>query len=348
MSSDITFSTSRAEVGPAGRLRRFVAISLVLPTAIVVIDRSAWLSNSVVSYDLQIRVFLVWLVLKTALVAGISGRFLGNTWFGWLLLIWCMSLIDANAYWASAMLDSHHEALVNTLFSAQLGFLILWSIQGRERAAARIAGGIAAAGGVFYLATLLQARWLAEPLMVAQMIAALVVVVVCTGLRTARFRLTSVAASQKLRNSANDEKIQFGIRDVLLWTAALAPLLVVMRGVDWLAYRKLGQADVYPAALISAAAALATLATIWLTLGAGALLWRIVFFTGVIAASGFVIQAHGTYWETLYGQWPAQRMIAVAVLNKDTWLEWFALLSGLLGAMLLFFRAAGLRLVKAR
>jgi hypothetical protein len=200
---------------------------------------------------------------------------------------------------------------------------------------------------MFYLATLLQAGWLAEPLLVAQMVAALTVAIICAGLRMAGFRLTDCAnAAEQQQGNAEKERVQFGIRDVLLWTTALAPLLVVLRGLDWFVYRRLGIVDIYPAALIGVGATLTTLATIWLTLGAGALLWRIVFFAGVIAVSGIVLQAYGANWQTLYGQWPAQRMIAVVVQNKNAWLAWFALLSAILGAMLLFFRAAGLRLVK--
>jgi len=329
-------------------VRRFALVALTLPTAIAAIDHLTWMNWSILaSYETRQQIFFLWMVAKTALLAWCAGRMFGATLYGWLLLGWGIALIDVNTFRASLGSDDV-AGLAYTSLSAQLGFLVLWSILATTAAAWRIAAGMVATAGIIFHATSLYSGWSFESMPVTQALAAVVVAILCISLRLAGFRLQRIADAPDPSESKQREVFQFGIKHMLIWTTALPPLLLVMKGIDWFVYRRLGYVDLFPAALISVCTALITLATIWLVLGQGNVILRIAFATSAILVAGLTMYAQSSSYLLVYGPWPNQPMIRMTVTLGNLWSVWFALVSGLLAAMLLFLRAAGYRLVRPK
>jgi hypothetical protein len=323
-------------------------IALTLPTAIAAVDHLTWMNwSAFASYETRQQLFFSWMVAKTALLAWFAGRMFGATLYGWLLLGWGIALIDVNTFRASIGSDDV-AGLAYTSLSAQLGFLVLWSILATTAAAWRIAAGMVATAGIILHATSLYSGWSFESMPVTQALAAVVVAILCISLRLAGFRLQHIARASELPESKLREVFQFGVKHMLIWTTALPPLLLVMKGIDWVVYRRLGYVDVFPAALISACTALVTLATIWLILGQGNVTLRVAFTTFAIFFAGLTMYAQSSKYLLVYGPWPNPPMIRMTVTIAGLWYVWFALVSGLLAAMLLFLRAAGYRLVRPK
>jgi hypothetical protein len=330
-------------------LFRFAVVALCLPTAIVLIDHLTWMNRWLwTSQEAIQRFFFLWMIVKTAMLAACAGRLFGTTLYGWIILLWGVALIDVHTYGASHGLfgSSDVNGLVHTLVSAQAGFLALWAILGKTAAAWRIAAGILAAAAILFHASVLSMGWRQDSLTAVQTIAALILATLCVSLRIAGFRLQQINTSVEDGATNQREIFQFGMKDMLIWTTALAPLLVVMKGIDWIIYRQLGIVDLYPAALISTCTAFITLATIWLTLGKGKLFLRLAFFTIAIVTAALTMYTRNAQWLAIYGQWPDEPVIGMSIRMGNLWGVWFGLVSGLLAALLVFFRAAGLRLVK--
>jgi hypothetical protein len=327
-------------------VRRFALVALTLPTAIMAVDHLAWMNRSLLAdYVTWHQFFFVWLVVKTALLAWFAGRMFGATLYGWILLGWGIALIDVNTFRASLGSDDV-AGLAYTSLSAQLGFLVLWSILATTAAAWRIAAGMVATAGIIFYATSLHSGWSYDSMPITQALAAVVVAILCISLRLAGFRLQQLVGAPELRESKQREIFQFGVKHMLIWTTALPPLLLVMKGIDWFVYRRLGYVDLFPAALISVCTALVTLATIWLVLGQGNIVLRIAFAAFAILVAGLTMYAQSSSYLLGYGPWPNEPMIRMTVTLGGLWGVWFALVSGLLAAMLLFLRAAGYRLVR--
>jgi hypothetical protein len=329
-------------------VRRFALVALTLPTAIAAVDHLPWMNWSVfASYGTRQQFFFLWLVAKTALLAWCAGRMFGATLYGWILLGWGVALIDVNTFRASIGSDDV-AGLAFTSISAQLGFLVLWSILATTAAAWRIAAGMAATAGIIFHATSLHAGWSYDSMPITQALAAFVVAILCVSLRLAGFRLQQIDRLPDPGESKQRDVFQFGVKHMLIWTTALPPLLLVMKGIDWFVYRQLGYVDIFPAALLSACTALVTLATIWLVLGQGLAVLRIAFAALAIFAVGWTMYVQSISYALVYGPWPRQPMIRMIITLESLWGVWFALVSGLLAAMLLFLRAAGYRLVRPK
>jgi hypothetical protein len=98
--------------------------------------------------------------------------------------------------------------------------------------------------------------------------------------------------------------------------------------------------------LICVLTATVCLATIWFALGGGSLLWRTAFFLAAVAVAGGAMFGFSERMRVLYGEWPEPILVNTTVTLGHLWGAWFALVGGLLAAMLLFLRAAGYRLAK--
>jgi hypothetical protein len=334
-----------------GDVRRFALVALTLPIAIVAIDHLTWMNRSVLtSHESRQQFFFLWLVAKSALLAWCAGGMFGATLYGWILLGWGVALIDVHTYGASQELFRSDEVagLAHTIVSAQAGCLVLWSILSTSAIGWRIAACMAGTALIIFHASSLGSSRIFSPITVAQTWAVVVLTLLCVSLRLAGFRLQQIVDAPGLKGSKQREVFQFGMKHMLIWTTALPPLLLVMKGIDWVVYRRLGYVDVFPAALISAYTALVTLATIWLVLGQGNVILRVAFAAFSIFFVGFTLYVQSSKYLLVYGWWPNPPMIRMTMMIADLWTVWFALVSGLLAAMLLFLRAAGYRLARPK
>jgi hypothetical protein len=233
---------TRAQNGVGGsQLRRFAIVALCLPTAIIVIDHLTWMDSGLLStYELKRGFFFPWTIAKTALLAWVAGRVFGDNFYGWLLLGWGVTLIDVNIYGASndRFGTSDVVGLAYTIISAQAGFLVLWSILSNAALGWRIASAMIAAAAIIYHASSLFTSWRAESLPPVQIASAAILGIVCIWLRVKGFRVQKVLAGPENAQSKKMESLQFGVKHMLIWTTALPPLLLVMKGVDWLVFRR--------------------------------------------------------------------------------------------------------------
>jgi hypothetical protein len=336
--------------------RRIALVALGLPAAIILVDTIAFMPGGVMQgSELLGKFFFLWLVAKTALLAWCAGRVLGFTVYGWVVFLWSQVLLDVHTFAASHGVFGYQlDALSNTLVSAQTGFLTAWTFLGTASFPWRVASLLGAMSAIILHARLLDENSRASDLTVVQWIAAGVVVLVCLALRLRRFAIRRVEPETSASTGAANAKpanFQFGVKHMLIWTAALAPLLIVVQTVDVRPLRELAFGDVYPVAVVVLCIALATLSAIWLGLGAGMLVIRL-FVTGVIlAVVSNLLMSLGARWRPPmnnwnWNTWRADQFYRMVAEMGDLWRPWLTTLAGLLAAMLLFLRACDYRLAK--
>ena len=260
-----------------GRLMKVAIIATALPLALILIDHFLWSSPSLIGSSSAVRRTLYFprIVVETALLAWVAGRFLGVTLFGWFSFMArgtrqhsCLRRIT----WDD---EPPVCSLATTVISAQIGSSVAWSILATWPCMAAVLrvssdyrrdlshpGSKPAGKGV---AT-------ADSTM-----AGLIVAAVCFTLRLGRFQMLNLSEGSGSERDRG-QVFRFGVKDMLVWTAALAPLMVVLRGLEMISLRRAGMVDVYPAGLICGCIALITLAALWLTLGSGMLALRAVAF----------------------------------------------------------------------
>jgi hypothetical protein len=331
-----------------GRSMKVAIIATALPIVLISLDHFLWLSPSLIGAASTLRraLYFPWIVVETALLAWVAGRFLGVTLFGWIFFLWGEALVGIHAYGASHGMMSHQYAsLATTVISAQIGFLVAWAILGDVAVAWRLACGLVAITGVIFLSSKVETGWDGELLPLVQAMAGMIVAGVCLTLRLGRFQMLNLSeGSGSERNRG--QVFRFGVKHMLVWTAALAPLMVVLRGLESISLRQAQMVDVYPAGLICACIALITLAAIWLTLGSGMLALRVAVFVSAIGGATLLMRWQCQGWLAQYGPWPTMRMIRFSTEMLDLWGAWFAMLGGLLAALLTFLWAAGYRLAR--
>ena len=331
-----------------GRSMKVAIIATALPFALILIDHFLWLSPSLIGSAGTLRrmLYFPWIVVETGILAWVAGRFLGVTLFGWIFFLWGEALVGIHAYGASNGMMSHQYAsLATTVISAQIGFLVAWAILGDVAVAWRLACGLVAITGVVFLSSKVETGWDGELLPLIQALAGLIVAGVCVALRLGRFQMLNLSEGSGSKRDRG-QVFRFGVKDMLVWTAALAPLMVVLRGLEMISFRRAGMVDVYPAGLICGCIALITLAAIWLTLGSGMLALRVVAFVSAVVGATLFMRTQSQDWLAQYGPWPSMRLIHFSIEMLDLWWAWFAMLGGLLAALFIFLWAAGYRLAR--
>lgn len=335
--------TSRAD------WQRIALVGLGLPAAIVLIDQILWFRNGQFEGGHAAgKFFFAWLVAKTAILSWCAGKYLGQTIYGWIVFFWCQVLLDVHTLGtAQGVFGYDMAALAHTLISAQIGFLAVWTFLGDAALPWRIASFLAALTAIIAHSRSLETnwRWMGMPLV--QWMAAIVVALVAIALRFGGFRVRVIAAPAAADGQPRPETFQFGVKHMLIWTTALAPLLFVLKSIEDLAITQLTAQELYPAAMIGACIALVTLASIWCALGAGAVAVRLVVSAALIAAPGLLMSQLAEKWAPNPWTWSSNDLVNLVTQLGDLWWGWFACAGALLAGMLLFLRAAGYRLASA-
>ena len=109
------------------------------------------------------------------------------------------------------------------------------------------------------------------------LVQSIVVVTLCAFLRVVGFRMEHYLLSEQERDSAASVScLQFSIRDILVWTTATVPVLVVAKEVDWFLFRDIGWHAMILAMMLGVGCAAATLVGMWAGLGQGSIVVRLV------------------------------------------------------------------------
>lgn len=339
------------------KLRDLMLVAVVLPATIVAIDHLTWMrvdwNQYVVGFDARQALFLLWLVLKTAILAWTARAVFSSSAWGWGIFLWSTTLLSVQSYGVSH--GSTREYAL-TLISAEFGVLAVWSILGTTSIAWRLTATLLGASAVVLVAKYIVhggiTSWTWDEqgkllMAVVQSAAAGALVLVAFILRAAGFRLRNVESLRE--HYGREPAIQFGVKHMLIWTAAMAPLLLVTKGMDVTVFRRFEALDFYPAVLIGGCIVLVNLATIWLALGMNHAVARWLAVAATAVGSGLLLQYESANWFAAYGPWPNMQLLGLAIrMGIDgEWLTWFVLTAALLAAMLTFLRACGYRLAKA-
>ena len=336
-------------------LRRIFLLAVLLPTVIFLVDEfllGKWATRAALFGPMRTVIVYALLVGEVGLVAWTVGRWLPHPVLSWMVYAWVLALVDL---WALNLIYApvHGMALRYALISAQVGLIAAWTILGAGPWQWRlpVVAVIAAILGYFVLpfggiaddwTWALQLRhhgWATVFL-----IQSLVIVIVSAVPRFLGFQLRPrVQAGTEEVRPRSGSYLQFTIGQILVWTAALAILLTLTNGLDWLFFRQMEWSELPPAFAIGVGLAIISLISFWSALGSrGGYILRVsVLIVGVSAVgalTGWTADHVTPAVSPCFYYW-------FGILD-DTglWWAWTTLAAGLLAAMALIFRARGYRL----
>ena len=226
--------TGQAPGAASPPLLRLVLCGVVLPAAVAVATYLAMrpLSGGLGSV-LQSTLVFAFFILEVGLVGAIVGHSLPQPLFRWMIYGWVMLLIDLLVC-SHTMLSSQgyiKQILPGAaLVSAQIGLAVVWGILGTGRGYWRVPLAIGPGAGLLWFwiswVTGESGRLMTQVLVVQ----AIVLALITAGLWVRGYRLEIPRGE----GAEGSRRLQFGIRDVLVWTTVLAILLGLMRGADML------------------------------------------------------------------------------------------------------------------
>jgi hypothetical protein len=340
-------------------LRRLFLLAMLLPAAIFLVDQ--WTLSR---YDFGQPSLLRTLVLYALFVGQVGvlgwtvGRWCPHPVLCWAVYAWGIALVDVSCFRA-AVDDSISwwgnplSCLIYAFASAQIGMIVTWTIlttsppwQWRLPGFAIVASAL----GYFCLCLTFWSHEL--DMWVAALLVQSIVVVILSGfLRVRGFRLERYPQSEQSPDAARRVSyLQFSIGDMLLWTAATVPVLLLAKELDWLQFLQNGWDALPIVVMLGIGFAAVALVGMWAGLGQGSLVVRLAVLGAAAPAVGALLE-----WmpgsERVVGsvyrlQYHFLRMAAERV--GFTWMAWTSLAGGFLAATLLIFRARGYRLVRKR
>jgi hypothetical protein len=130
---------------------------------------------------------------------------------------------------------------------------------------------------------------------------------------------------------------------LLGWTAAINVFLLLVRGLDFLVFRRLQSVELFPSVAVGAGLAVGSLFAMWSALGKGHLLMRVGVLLATGIAGGYAMQVLGRWcaaWLALPNQWSYHLLWLVSSLG-GLWTVWFGLAVCFLAALLVVFRSSG-------
>ena len=126
---------------------------------------------------------------------------------------------------------------------------------------------------------------------------------------------------------------------------AAGPILVLAKGIDWLLLESL---ELFWAVVLALAMALVTWVALFSALGSGPHRFRILMLTSVPPMIGLLLTWVTSHWTM---GWNSSNSAWLFIELKQFgfgWVLWTALAAWFLAALLLVFRAAGYRIMRAR
>jgi hypothetical protein len=334
-----TVSTNKLPYPP----RQLLFFAVLLPAA-VAITNQLMLDAASSFYRLRPWMF-AWMVLSTAVLSWCVGRYLQPAWLRWVIFAWSLALLDL------LTIAGSERNYTYVLISAQLNLLVLWTILAEVGWQWRLPAAAVAAPIVIVFAGYWLSPW--EGLSHLVLLSAVVVLLVCSGLRWNGFllRLATIASYETSKHESLLAH-QFGVKHMLIWAAAVAPLLVVARGLDYYYLTVLDRQSIFPAVLLASCFASVNLIATWAILGAG--LWplrvaTLIVFPLLVAAG---LEGYSAYYRQ--GGLPGTLSAAYSPIRatlwnmRGEWTLWLWLSTTLLAALLLFVRANGYRLLRDR
>jgi hypothetical protein len=335
---DANCSSSPAPLLPS--LPRLLLFAMLLPAAVAITNQL--LFSSIVNPRWQRLLSYPGMALTTAILSWCVGRYLQPSWLRLLVFAWCLALLDLLTV-ASCLSGPIERYVAYVLIAAQAGMLVVWSVSANVNWQYRLPTALLAAALLIAFASI----WHDDEWSVLVTITVLIVCATCVVLRWKEFKL------QRVDNGATNLKrsevgaLQFGIRHMLIWSAAIAPLLIATRGIELMMFASLGGKGALPAMIISLSLAITALTAIWSVLGAGPWYVRLLALIVVpgILASGIEVYANSIRTPA-WSRWSSGIILNLLWSMRGDWTMWLGLFAALLAALLLFLRASGYRLAR--
>jgi hypothetical protein len=292
----------------------------------------------------QLRVALYpWMAITTAILGWCVGRYLSPVWLRWIVLAWCLVLLDCLTILASFEHGLEQE-FGYVLVSSQIGLLVLWAILGPPPWQSRLPSVAAATPMlIIFSGSFVTSSYREEAWNILMLVAAVVIALLCGGLRYLGFLLrqpTQIALDATGRRPT----YQFGLKHMLIWLTVAGPLLLFVRSLDFKG------STAFPVALVAVSVATVNLIAIWTVLGAGYWVLRIVALVGVPYSIAQGMAQYSAYLNTI-GSGSSRRQYGtipwILANMENLWLTWLWLNALLLAALLVFLRASGYRLMRS-
>lgn len=328
--------------------RQLFAVAVVLPSAIVLIDHWA---IGLGSSSFQIGFFYPCLVAQVMLLGWCVGRFVEPVFLRWIIFAWTIALMNAQAF-TLFHYGSTGEVLGIALISSQVGMLVLWSILGPPPWTGRLLAAIVAMTVILaFLSAFDRRSSMGWPVIMLAHCA--IVATICFFLGWCGFRLEKTRRiSQSSQLEESERTLRFSLRDVFLWATALAPLMLVAKGLDVVLFRHLTIGDFFPLVSLAVILALTSLLGIWVSLGTGNPVVRTL-----VATVGGLLLGFALYWQTnswysslgageQWRVWRSSATLSMFINLRDISVYLILMKLWLLAAMLMFLRASGYQLLR--
>jgi hypothetical protein len=333
-------------------LRLLLLVAVVLPAVICALDYAAlsfaygndWpAQHALLTYGLFVG--------QVALVSWAAGRLLQNWYWRLGMFAWVMTLINLQLYSLQGIKLGWSEAdpaalLGFALLSAQLSALAMWCVLGRGYWAWRIPATCVA--GVL-LTSIMPNMYGIDVWKVLLCVQVCGLLVLLFALRAARYRLQSQSEIESLALAQRVR--QFSIAHMMIWTAAIAILLTLFRGVQpWLTV--VGSVVWLRMGVLGLCCAVVALVSVWSTLGEGAWFLRVPLLIGLPPMVGALVRWMTAAWTQVFGAggaWSSFRYHFDRLKDLDWhWLAWTSLAGWFLAAVLMLLRSTGYRLVRVK
>ena len=324
---------------------RLITFAVLVPAFVA---SSNQLLFSLVGIHYGLRVLLYpWMAFTTAVLSWCAGRYLSPAWLRWMVFGWCLILLDCLTV-ATCMSGPLTDDFAFILVSAQISLIMLWSILAEIDWQWRLPVSAAAIAIVVLFARIFISKWTMQSWGLLLVLSAVIALLVCGGLRWLGFVLRNEKSEPRDVHFNAIQSNQFGIKHMLIWAAALAPVLLVARGIDVLILAGLNAPNIFHATLLSLSFATVNLVPIWTVLGSGLWFPRIAALFVIPIALSIGLRSYTTFVRSPIAQpLPRAPLVYLFTNMEEVWAIWLCSNAILLAALLLFLRADGYRLVRS-
>jgi hypothetical protein len=331
----------------ASHILRLFLVAVGIPAAIQIADE--WALRFAAQRDWSVPamgMIYALFVAQVGLLGFVVGRFVDRWVLRWVVLVWGLTLVDAMLFrlvWEQP--GWYHwrgwgNSLPYALLSGQFGLVVIWGAFGPVPWPSRLPGFLVAAILVASFGFALAGRndaWVA-----LAVIQGGATVGLCVPLWLLGFRLRS---GERLGSSGDELSgkpvFQFSLRHMLLWMAALVPILLLGQALDLWFVLNVPLWDWLGLASIALGLGFASLIAIWAALGSGWTAIRVGSLAMMPAVVGGVlkvtIRPRAFLWRDISREFDKIGW---------GWVAWTFLAAWFLAGLLLMFRASGYRLVR--
>ncbi len=327
----------------ASHIARLFLVAVGLPAAVLAADE--WVLRSIAQQDRSapaIGMIYGLFVAQIGLLGFVMGRLVDRWLLRWVVLVWGLVLVDTMLF--RLVLEKPgwggwHYYLPYALLSGQLGLVAIWGTFGPVRWPWRLPGFFVAALLMISFGFALRGRnheWVL--LAIIQGVATLGLCVLLWFLGF-RLRLPEGPGAPG-GGQAGNQVFQFSIGHMLLWMAALVPVLLLAQGLDLWFLRHVFLRDWLGIVWIALGLGVVSLIALWAALGGRPAAIRI----GTLALVPALV---GAFLKLTILPLPSRGTPFKAQLVEIGWgwVAWTLLAAWFLAGLLLMFRAAGYRFV---